>query len=314
MSTLKDVAGVLKSEYGAPMARTASIGGSGTWAMDRDPTRKGFPEELDCAGEHIVLARFSELATPFGPIPVFKVIDVSGSPVIRVPVHGWRFPVPTTENTLAVFWLLSQLGVEQIVADASVGGVRARPWNVVIPDDVIVGGPVKLAIARLASELGRTAWVRMQHPLCSRIRRALAASFNRLADEGGERPYGVFSGLIDGGLYYTTPLSIFETAAEVRFLHSLGATVVGQSTGQEAAAARLCGMCLAVINPVANYGEGLEAGAWISGGMAGFYDRIEMPMGQVVYWTLQELVAQERDCDCLSILESVDLSKFTGNS
>ena len=311
MHNLASAQNVLRTACGAPLARTASIGGSGTWALDRDPARRGFPEELDCAGERAVVARFSDLTTPFGMIPSVKIIDVSGVPVIRIPVHGWRFPVPTVENTQAVFWLLSQLGVEQIAVDASVGGVRAGPWDVVIPDDVMVNDHAKLAIARLATELNRTPWVRMLHPFCPRIRQALAASFNRLAEDGDEQPSGVFRKLIDGGLYYTTALSVFETTAEVRLIESLGATVVGQSTGQEATAARVCGMCMAVINPVANYAEGLEAGAWISGGMEGFYDRIAIPMGLVAWWTLQEIVTQERDCDCLSIATSVDVSRYT---
>ena len=314
MSDLAAIRDALQTEYGERSVRTASIGGSGTWALDQGPGRGGFPEELDCAGESTVVARFPEIATPFGSIPRAKIMDVNGFPVIRIPVHGWRVPHATVENTLAVFWLLSQLGSEQIVVDASVGGVTAGPWDVVIPDDVVVNDAAKLGIARLALELDRTPWVRMMDPFCPRIRRVLGASVERFGAGEAQGDHHELGRLVEGGLYYTTPLSIFETAAEVRAIQSAGATVVGQSTGQEVAAARVCGMCMAVVNPVANYAEGLEGGAWISGGMAGFYDECAIPMGLVVYWTLQEVVGQERDCACLSIAESVDVSKYTPGS
>jgi len=311
LSTLAEIGNVFRAAYGDATVKTASIGGSGTWALDRDPSRRGFPEELDCAGERTVLGSFYDVETPFGPVPSAKALDVDGFPVIRVPVHGWRFPVPTTENTLAVFWLLSHLGVEQVVVDASVGGVKAEPWDVVIPEDVMVHDEAKLAVTRLAVELGRTPWVRMAQPFCPGIRRALATSFRRLTEEGDEKLSGVFRRLIDGGLYYTTPLSVFETAAEVRFIESLGATVVGQSMGQEAAAARVCGMCLAVINPVANYAEGLGGGVWIEGGMEAFYSRIALPMAQVVYWALQDVVANGTGCNCKVAIGGTNISTFT---
>ena len=311
MTNLASVVNAVRAHYGDVLARTGSIGGSGTWVLDQDPARRGFPEELDCAGDQVVLARLSDIETPFGAVPTVKVLDVDGSPVIRIPVHGWRFPFPTVEHTLAVYWLLLQLGVEQVAVDASVGGVTAGPWDVVVPDDVFATEEGKVAVARLGHALQRTPWVRMGQPFCPRIRRALAASFLRLAQEEEAVGPAVFHNLIEGGLYYTTPLSVFETVAEIRHIQSLGGTVVGQSMGQEAAAARVCGICMAVINPVANHAEGLERGVWIEGGMEAFYDAIAVPMGHVVWWTLQQLVKHTGECECKSATEGADVSRLT---
>jgi purine nucleoside phosphorylase len=311
VADLASVQDLFRTDYGAPVVRTASVGGSGTWALDRDPRRKGFPEALESAGERVVVARFAEVDTPFGPIPSAKALDVDGQPVIRIPVHGWRFPGPAVEDTLAVFWLLSQLGVEQVLVDASVGGVNAKPWDVVVPDDVIVNEHSKLAVARLALSLNRKPWVRMCDPFCPRLRRALTDSVKRFEQDPGSDGLHPLGDLVDGGMYYTTPLSIFESAAEIRFLRSLGAVVVGQSTGQEVAAARVCGMCFAVINPVANYAEGLEQGAWMPGGMEAFYDQCALPVATVVYRALQEIVVQERDCHCAAITTGADVSRYT---
>ena len=283
----------LATHYRATSVQTASVGGSGTWAMDSDPNRHGFPEEF--AGEEIVVEKFQNVETPFGPIPRVKLMDINGIPAIRIPRHGWHVGRSNLKQTLATFWFLHSVGVQQVVVDASVGGVQAKPGDLVVPDDVMIHDPAKLAVADLAHELGIDAHVRMAEPFCPRIRKALLCSAARLKDDPEVR--GNVEELIDGGIYYTTPLSIFETAAEVRFLReTIGATVVGQSSGQEAAAARLCGMCLAVVNPVANFAEGGET--WTPGGMGRYYDQCALPVGLVTYWALQEVISCERDCNC----------------
>jgi purine nucleoside phosphorylase len=309
---LTDLTEVVESAYGCSAVRTCSIGGSGTWALDRAPGRGGFPEELSFVAGDAVVGKIPHIPTPFGTIPLVKVLDVCGQPVLRIPVHGWHFPVPDLDDTLAVFWLLSQMGVEQIVVDASVGGLSARPWDLVIPDDVFVDSTAKLAVSRLAGELGRSAWVRMKDPFCQRIRRSLADSARRLPLDDAGKGLHPFGRLVEGGTYLTTPLSVFETASEIAAMVGLGATVVGQSSGQEVACARLCRMCFAVANPVANLGEGLEAGAWVDGGMDRFYDELALPMATVVWWTLERIVAQERSCDCLLLADSVDLQRYIG--
>lgn len=314
MTDLAEIQRVLQHEFGTPTVRTASIGGSGTWALDRDPRWAGFPEALEEAGPQSVLVRFADVVTPFGPIPQLKLIVVEGVPVVRVPAHGWRFPLPTVEDTLAVFWLLHNLGVEQALVDASVGGIRAKPWDIVVPDDVFINEHAKVAVTRLGMEIGRTPWVRMAQPFCPRLRQLFVEAvqrFQRWAAHTSLHPLGE---LVDGGLYYCTPLSVFETAAEIRWLQTMGVAVVGQSMGQEAAAARICGICLAVICPVANYAEGLGGGVWIEGGMDRFYHECALPMGTIVYWALQRAVKQERDCGCTMITTTADVSRFTGTN
>ena len=312
MSRATEIADALDSLYGAPVARTVSIGGSGTWALDRDPCRQGFPEELGVDAASTVVFRASDVETPFGAVPAIKVLDVKGHPVLRVPVHGWRFPIPRLDDTLAVFWVLSQLNAQQILVDASVGGVRAKPWDVVVPGDVVIDSTAKAAVPRLAFELGRSPWVRMKDPLCPRLRRSLAAAVQRYPQDNAAHELHPLGELIEGGVYYTTPLSVFETATEVELIRRAGATVVGQSTGQEVACARTLGMCFAVINPVANYAEGIEGGEWIQGGMDTFYDDVSLPMATVLWRALEDIVAQERTCECLAISESVDISRYIG--
>ena len=256
-------------------ARTCSIGGSGTWALD-------FPEALG----HDVTDILHDIDTPFGPVPTVKVFEVAGHFVLRIPTHGWHFPVPTIDDTLALFWLLNEMGVNQVITDASVGGIRAAPGSIVIPDDVVITAQGRLAGAQLAATLGRNPWVRMKDPFCTHIREALEDASVNLNPS-------------IGGTYYTTPLSVFETEAEVQSIHASGATVVGQVCGQEAICARLSEMCYGVINPVANWAEGLgEGDDW---DMGNYYEEIAVPMVSIIWETLENVVGGHRSCPSVGV-------------
>jgi len=297
-TTYKDILSV-----SAKNILTASVGGSGTLGLDRKGGA-GFPEALSIP----VIAYFKDMETPFGAVPMVKLLDINGFKVVRVPLHGWRFPETTLEQTLATFWLLDKIGVQQVIVDASVGGIRAKPWDIVIPDDVINNNPAKIAASRLAFELGKDPWVRMAKPFCLRLGKSFVQPF---AD--AKLKYPSLGNLIEGGTYYTMPLGPFETAAEIKMLQNSSMTIIGQSSGQEALCARICGMCLAVINPVANFAEGINDGAWtpISGGMDEIYRQMAMPMAQIVINTLRQIVKEPRSCDCAKIAKSTDLSTLT---
>lgn len=291
---------------------TASIGGSGT--MHLDTNGPGFPEALSCAGPKTVLSIWNDIETPFGLIPIVKLIVVNDQPVIRIPYHGWRLPDPTVENTLATFWLLHQLAIWQAVIDASVGGIRAKPWDMVIPDDVKPGEANKIAVKALARALGIDPWIRMAHPFCPRIRKALVFECQRVKDGDMEEPHHPIGNIIDGGVTVTTPLSLFETAADIRDMQQdPNVVIVNQSTGQEALAARLSNMCVGVLNPVANYAEGIRKGAWMpeEGGMQKFYQECPLPVSVITYRALQTILNQPRSCGCAKITNSADLEMFT---
>jgi len=214
-------------------AGTASVGGSGTMYLDTNGP--GFPEVFSCAGPKTVLSVLRDVETPFGYVPIVKLISVDDHPVIRVPYHGWRLPDPTVENTLATFWLLHELGVYQVVIDASAGAIRAKPWDMVIPDDIKPGEANKVAVKALARQLGIDPWIRMVQPFCPRIRLTLVSECRRVKEGDMEEPHHPIGNIIDGGVAITTPLSLFETAAEIREMARDPSVVdVNQSSGQEA--------------------------------------------------------------------------------
>lgn len=301
--------------YGYGKISIAWVGGSGSWALDTDE-RKFREVAAKLIGQNEMLHRFTEVETPFGQVPVVWLFHINCVPVVRVPIHGWRFPIPTIQHTMATFWLLHELGIQQVIVDASVGGVRAEPWDLVIPDDVIVNDPAKWQIASLAPAVGSNIWLRMDQPFCPRLGAFLANSVERYRREKSPE-FHTFGQLHAGGTYYTMPLTVFETPAEIQDLFKRNVTVVGQSSGQEAIAARYCKMCFAVINPVVNFAEGLERATWSAGQrMEDLYEDLALPMAHVMFRTLQQMAEsflskEKKSCECLAIAESVNLVKLT---
>ena len=147
----------------------------------------------------------------------------------------------------------------------------------------------------------------MLNPFCPRLGSGLVASLYQVKADDHR-----LGDIVDGGVYWTTPLGPFESAFEIAIIKALGAIIVGQSSGQEALAARIFGMCLAVANPVVNYAEGLNDASWSGNeGMDSMYEAIAMPMALVVYYTLERIVSQTRTCDCRTIAHSPALTGMT---
>lgn len=313
MISLEDIRAFLVSEYGLPVLQVAAIGGSGTWAEDMNPTEgKPFPEMLSCVKRGWV-THFDEVETPFVVIPWVRIIDVAGHPIVFTRMHGWdswRLGTEAFEATKGVFWLLHKLDVQQVVTVASVGGIRAQPGDLVIPDDLVLNNPAKLAVSDFAGKLGLTVWKRMDGILCPRLGEILADAVTEVRDNG-EYELGT---LIEGGVHHVTPPGVFETPAEIRIMRDTDplAVVVGQSL-YEAAFAQVCGMCMGALNNVANYAAGLtgpEGEAWseAEGGMGQLYRNCAEPMALILWHALEKIVVQERVCDCRAIAEDVDFS------
>ena len=285
---------MVQTEFGADRVEIASIGGTATWGIP-------FPEKLSCAGEASVVERFDGFDTPFGKSGEMKLLKVGGEPVLRFPLHGWNSKKPSVEDSLSVFWVLKQMGVSQVVVDASVGGVTAKPWDVVIAHDFIDTNSSPL-VTRFAAEIGVKPWRRLVEPFCPRLRDSLIETTEKLKREGTEESHHELGQIYHRGVYHSIHLGVFETAAELAMYQEEKVDIVGQSTGQEAMLARVCDMCFGGIYIVANYAEGLP-GDWNREGMDDLYRQCGIPMGVIVWWTLEKLVKSERTCDCARIAE-----------
>lgn len=291
-------------ENGIDAITTASIGGSATWGMR-------WPEELRGVPPKALLATFRKVDVQGWEIPVVKVVEVMGQTIIRIPMHGWGNP-PQIDDSIGVFLLLKELGVKQVIVDASVGGLSVNPWDIVIAHDFIADPLAKLAAARFGEEAGVGTWSRMVQPFCPELRKILIeAADGQKAKQDINLDPNKLGRLHQKGVYVGT-WGPFETAAEIRQMREDEThTVVGQSTPQEAMMARLCGMCFGGIYIAANWAERGKRGVWVDGGMAEFYRKCAVPMGEIVWLALEKLAVDGKPpCQCAEIPKSTDLGEF----
>ncbi|MHB1134740.1 MAG: phosphorylase family protein [Chloroflexota bacterium] len=295
----EQIRAAFRQRTGLDAVRTAWIGGSATWGAR-------CPEDFAPQVEVVPLDGFE---TPFGRSIPWKLLWSEGAPILRVRMHGWHRNNPDLDysHTLQVFYVLRALGVEQAVVDASVGGVTAKPWDIVIPDDFLtLDQTTRFEARRYAAVVGMRRQVRLVEPFCPRLREALAVATRASADL-----LPAHSQLHEGGTYFNTPLGPFETAAEIRVFKEQGATVVGMTLAMEAMLARLNRMCLASLDVVANWAEGLEGGEWVQGGMYEFYEQCAVALGQIGLRAVTAVAKQQRHCHCDELAGQIDrLAKF----
>jgi purine-nucleoside phosphorylase len=195
---------------------------------------------------------------PYGKIPHFPVPTVAGHEGKLVvgnlegagllvlqgrfhsyeghPLHVVTFPIRA----------LQFLGVKTLILTAATGGVRPelRPGNLVCLADhlnLLGANPLRgLADDRLGPRFPDMTEV------YSKKLRTLAR------DEGKRLGINVIS-----GVYACMPGPSYETPAEVRMLHTLGADVVGMSTVPEAIVARHAGMDVLAFAVVTNAAAGV---------------------------------------------------------
>jgi 5'-methylthioadenosine phosphorylase len=290
---MEELRALIQNKYGTDRIRYASIGGSATWGMR-------FPEDLK-NGEQAVVHKFPAFETPFGQGSGMKLIEVKGVPILRVTHQGWKYGTnqfPSIEDSLQVFWVLKEAGVEQIIVDGSGGGITARQGDVMVCHDFVdlYSNPITTTFAR---RIGVDSWKRLANPFCPRLRKLLIEEANKILHERDSDPNMIkFGRIIDQGVYVTTQPGLFESSAQIRWYKQLGGDMVGQSLGQVAKLARICDMCIASIHILANDAEGLPAN-WGEVDMREFYLNCAVPMGQIVWNVLEKMVTQGRECTCL---------------
>ena len=198
--------------------------------------------ELEIERREVVRTPWGE---PSGPVTIGRI---DGVPVAFLPRHGHGHTIPPHAiNYRANIHALKTIGVEGVIAVASVGGIR---------DDMQPG-----AIALLDQMLDYT-WGRdstyfdgPEHPVTHidftlPYDPTLRARMLAVALKSGHP-------LIDGGCYACMQGPRLETAAEVSRVERDGATVVGMTLMPEAALARELDLPYAALAVVVNHAAGL---------------------------------------------------------
>ncbi|HEY0907199.1 MAG TPA: S-methyl-5'-thioinosine phosphorylase [Methylophilus sp.] len=186
--------------------------------------------------------------TPYGePSQPLVFGHIKGKEVVFLARHGGGHTIPPhAVNYRANLWALHSVGVRDLVAVATVGGITRNliPGDIVLPHQVL-----DYTYGRENTyHDGRALPVRhidFTHPYAPCVReKCLQAAL------------AVAVPLVDGGVYACVQGPRLETAAEIDRYERDGATVVGMTGMPEAVLARELGMQYAAICPVANFAAG----------------------------------------------------------
>lgn len=192
--------------------------------------------------------RQQAVPTPYGePSGALTFGTIGGRSVIFIARHGYDQTIPPHEvNYRANIWALHSEHARDIIAVASVGGIRSdlTPGTLVVPDQIIDYTHGRNFTFSSRSGRGVT-HVDFTFPYCESLRQRVL----KAAGEAGER-------IVAGGTYAATQGPRLETAAEIDRLERDGADVVGMTGMPEAALAREMGLCYAAIAVVVNHAAG----------------------------------------------------------
>ncbi len=193
-------------------------------------------------------ARREIVRTPFGdPSCALTFGHIDDEPIVFLARHGYGHTIAPHEiNYRANIWALQEVGVERVIAVATVGGIRGDcvPGALVVPDQII-----DYTCGRHGSYFEGTeqavTHVDFTEPYDADTRRRLLRAGAR-----AQVP------LIDGAVYGCTQGPRLETAAEIVRLERDGCCIVGMTGMPEAALAREIELPYAALCVVANPAAG----------------------------------------------------------
>jgi len=209
----------------------AVIGGSGLSQLT----------DLEGAQRKVALTPYGE---PSGPLVMGRL---QGQPMVFLARHGDGHTIaPHRVNYRANLWALKDVGVDRIVAIATVGGIRADliPGSLLVPDQILdyTWGRVGTFREGMAAQVVHMDFTEPY----SRAERQRILDAALTCNES----------VSGGGVYATTQGPRLETAAEITRLERDGADVVGMTGMPEAVLAREIDLPYAAIAVVANYAAG----------------------------------------------------------
>ncbi|KAA0217913.1 MAG: S-methyl-5'-thioinosine phosphorylase [Lautropia sp.] len=217
-------------------------------------------------------ARREVVRTPYGdPSCALTHGELDGRPIVFLARHGYGHTIAPHEiNYRANVWALRRVEVTQVVAVATVGGIRADcvAGSLVVPDQIVdyTWGRKHTYFEGVEQPVTH---IDFTWPYDAALRNQLLEAARRCG-----RP------VIDGAVYGCTQGPRLETAAEIARLARDGCDLVGMTGMPEAALAREAGLAYASLCVVANQAAGLGASrAGIS--MPEIHTVLEATMGHV---------------------------------
>jgi purine-nucleoside phosphorylase len=208
-----------------------------------------FADTLDCRKE-----------TPYAEIPGWPVSTavghsgklvtgrIAGTEIIVLAGRAHLYEGYTPQQAAFGIFELARRGVESVVLTNAAGGIQLsyKPGQLVLISDHINLMGVNPLTGPNDESLG---------PRFPDMSEAYSSAYRELAKQAAME-----LGLtLDEGVYAALPGPSYETPAEIRYLRSIGADLVGMSTAPETIAANYLGMKVLAISCVTNMAAGIEA-------------------------------------------------------
>jgi 5'-methylthioinosine phosphorylase len=198
------------------------------------------------------ILKHDKLTTPYGsPSADFITGELYQKEVIFLARHGNPHTIaPHKINYRANIWGLKQLGVEQIVAIAAVGGITEEmtPAHIAIPDQIIDYSHDRKHTF-FEDENYPVTHIDFTYPYSQKLRSALITAAAKANIK-----------ISPIGTYGCTQGPRLETAAEIKRMERDGCDLVGMTGMPEAALAKELGIDYAAISVIANWAAGKTAG------------------------------------------------------
>jgi len=192
------------------------------------------------------------LQTPYGePSSAFTIAKLHGKKLIFLARHGNPHRIPPHKiNYRANIWGLKQLGADEIIGVAAVGGITPamEPGHIAIPDQII-DYSYDREHSFFSDDLEHVTHIDFTLPYSQALRERLCLA----ATQAGI----AFSST---GTYGCTQGPRLETAAEIKRMARDGCDLVGMTGMPEAALARELELAYANVSVVANWGAGVIEG------------------------------------------------------
>lgn len=186
--------------------------------------------------------------TPYGdPSCALTFGRIGTTDIVFLARHGYGHTLaPHQINYRANLWALREVGARQVIAVATVGGIRREygPGELIVPDQII-----DYTHGRKGTYFEGPDQPVVHVDFTEPYDAALRARLLQAAASAGEA-------VVDRGVYGCTQGPRLETAAEIRMMARDGCDLVGMTGMPEAGLARELGLDYACLAIVANWAAG----------------------------------------------------------
>jgi 5'-methylthioadenosine phosphorylase len=237
-------------------------------------------------------AKEIRVRTPYGPpSDSITVGELDGRRIAVLPRHSKKHTIrPTDVNSAANIFALKKLGVQRILAPATVGSLREelKPGDVVFIDQFID----RTTRREQSFYTGRqVCHISVAEPMCPELRRVLIEA----ADDSKISAH-------KAGTYVCIEGPRFSTKAESRMFRMWGADVVGMTLVPECVLAREAEICYASIATVTDYDVWKDKPVSVDEVKKTMKQNVEK--AKTIITEAIPRIPKERSCECKSALHS----------